>query len=291
MRNTWFRTFALTATVASYYLTQPGDGMTQLMWAVGLAHYLVAFVNSRKRYAATFIESFEISKLLGLAMWVLLFATFAAGRYASQIWMIFSLHHVLSEVYLFRSQEPSAIRLYRSTLLPRVLLAAFLFVGFIFKMVIGMQTYAVVSFVLFGCIAGVVVMRRTFGRVERDLLAFELVGILFPLAFWDIKMPLLWVFYHGIIWYPISYSIARTERLKPIVIQVVLAVAIYFALPWITPNATFLRPDGNLFLFFAYFHILTTPFVSNFNPSFWNRFVSRIGSAPLKAKTETKHAA
>jgi hypothetical protein len=281
--NSLLRAGAFAITIGMMTLL-PSVTFLQLVTCFGLAHYIqVAFV-ARQKYADVFFRTFRRSFPTGALMLGILVFSLVIGLYLPDVairW-VFGIHFVFSEVFLFQAMTTdSGKELYHVTRLHRLALNFYFYACYVYMEAIQSQViYAAVIVAGLTLFAVYVVELQKvtggkWGREASDLLIFEVLGLaLIPLATQTHLGFAAVVVYHIAIWWLIPLKQKIPGAAKSIFIQFAMA-AIFFSL---IPMLHFLpRPFNNHWtwlIVFGYFHIITTLFISSYNPNFilkWNQ--------------------
>jgi hypothetical protein len=262
-----FRLAAVCTTV--FLFLQVGErALWSITVAVGLAHYLLAFIYSRSAIEANYVDVFHRNRTKGFVFAGILAGSIVLGLFYPSIVFIFGLHHVFSDLYLFRDPKTDSPAT-EATLLPRLLLNT---VGYL-TMVMPEQVSLMRYYVVGGAVAVYLLLSlgnlAANGEKKRaaNLLAFELVGVAFVLfartTGFGFRLSIL---YHFILWIFISLQRSKGWRLRHALEHASATSLMFFAVP-IMPVAliSFYRPN-NWLNFFGYIHIVMSFFISKLNP-------------------------
>lgn len=241
--------------------------------AVGVAHYLQAFYTSRKQLRSNFIDIFSVKPVRGAILWVVITVIVAMAFLDKPgILFVFGIHHILSEVYLFREDLVTEVE-------KKIGIYSRLALNFLFFFFLAYRNFLsftlVLSFVGFFGLGLLYYVYKLYknGRkgLALDVLFFELIGLATIVIFRDApRVFLVVVLYHFIIWWFISiFRSQKDGRVALFVQQAVLTGALIYFLrfsPTFNLNIFSFKGSYNWLVFWGYIHIGLSFFVSKLNP-------------------------
>jgi len=240
----------------------------KVLTGIGLAHYLQAFISARHRYNQSFVGIFERSWRWGILVWMILLASLVMGYVKNpSIILLFGIHHVFSEVYIFQQNKP----LYEKTRFMRILLNSVLYLCFLYAPHFGVEKFAGLYAFAALIFTGVAYYAngKVWNRELGELMGFEWVGL--PLLFLFGKMGhgfSVIIFYHVVMWWLLSYQMEKVARKKIILNQLVFSVIFYLLTPYMVTYPNYLKSHQDWLITLGYIHIVTAFLISRFNPDF-----------------------